>query len=85
MPEGHVQPLVPYNLDSYSRLLSYDTKTDVFSEKFPEAIFSRLNVQTRSGGVLKSILDDLKRFWVPFEFHYGSNFALKMHFWGIEF
>ena len=37
-----------------------------------EAIFSRLRLQTLSGGVPGSILADFKRFWVPF----GSLFGL---------
>ena len=42
------------------------------SGRLLEAIFSRLRLQTLSGGVPGSILADFKRFWVPF----GSLFGL---------
>ena len=42
-----------------------------------EATFSRLRLQTLSGGVLGSILADFMRFWVPFEAPLGSNRSQK--------
>ena len=42
-----------------------------------EATFSRLRLQTLSGGVLGSILADFMRFWVPFEAPLGSNWEQK--------
>ncbi len=42
-----------------------------------EATFSRLGLQTHSGGVLGSILADFRRFGVPFGVHLGSILGLK--------
>ena len=45
-----------------------------------EATFSRLRLQTLSGGVLGSILADFMRFGVPFEAPLGSNWGQKKAF-----
>jgi len=42
-----------------------------------EATFSRLRLQTLSGGVLGSIFADFMRFWVPFEAPLGSIWDQK--------
>ncbi len=42
-----------------------------------EATFSRLRLQTLSGGVLGSILADFMRFWVPFEAPFGVHLGPK--------
>ena len=47
------------------------------SGRVREATFSRLGLQTHSGGVLGSILADFKRFGVPFGVHFGSIVDLK--------
>ena len=56
------------------------------SERVREATFSRLGLQTHSGGVLGSIFVDFRRFWVAFGVHFGSIFGLKRRpFSGLNF
>ena len=50
------------------------------SERVREATFSRLGLQTHSGGVLGSIFVDFRRFWVAFGVHFGSILDLKRRF-----
>jgi len=47
------------------------------SGRVREATFSRLGLQTHSGGVLGSILGDFRRFWLPCGVHFGSILGLK--------
>ena len=48
------------------------------SGRIREAIFSRLDLQTHSGGILGSIFADLGGFWMPLGVHLGFILKLKM-------